>query len=1052
MNRNGLYSGSENIDYSSANRKRFGGSKLFLLIASITAAVCDLVLLIVCSVSGFDARFIVLPVFNLIFDALFIVGIVFTNFRFRYSLTVWIVYLALTFIFACSTLGVMSGGELTYSTGAATALFAVAHAVSFVAVTIAALYPILKKKPWVKATVIAMSALTVAISGAYSVYIMDYGFLGQGYIDEYRSLAFKYDQASDSYFADGVLKGRSDKVRVPLTFNGKDVTAVSYALFADASIASVEIVGEKRMRLYDEKYYLGELNDTLKLGVNKKLIDSYRQELYSERQSVVLANNVYPTGLADDEAYVTFAYNADDLILTDNSYIPTWIGKKGNKFDLSFCGDKVDYVKYSDKSDDEDLYWNYQNNGYMLKEIVTSQGNLQGVSIVNNVVKAQVNFERVFAVEIGDGNDTKFSFDDSIKTIEAGGSIRNYRLTALSRADELLRDLSREGFDIKWKCGVNEFSSLADYLRRNANGHYNATAVEPEWTLKKPYDGKITPNAEKYVYGDTLILSAAAKAPKAGYDLSYSWYCKDAFMQSGAQMIYDRVLPSMSGAFSVIVVATSEETSLSSQETFVIDVSVDKKALDFVWTDFDQDVYDGENKEVYVDYDTSQLIEGDGIDYAIYNHINSDAGRYTANIELTVGADCYKIGSGGSFAYEILPMEVEAVWSDTQFVYDGSYKAPNATVTGIAKDGQIQTDVTGAGIDAGAYVAKVSTANGNYTIVNRNCDYVIERATVTAKWAENVQLVYAGAAQHPDLMVIGALDRDKPVPIDYYGYENNVNVGDGYTVGADLPIDGNYRLDAPVETSYSIVKREVRVVWDEKYSKFVYDGQNHNARVSSITNAVANQQTAMISSLKYTSAQLNVGKYTAQVALGCVYADNYQLIGDDSKDFEITKRTLVAKAVASAKTYDGKTGGNFGFTLSGLATKDKKEDFGMPIYGGGAISAKNAGKYTLTLSLPESGVINNYDVKYESCDFIIKKKSVALQWNTASGIPTIVKDGKEYSSDIKLNGYAYYDSKGRLLASAPTAVGNYSVSASVSSVNYEFTNTLIDFKIERKAS
>ena len=68
MRRNGMFSTTENIDYSPSTVKTFGGKKLFLLILSSLAAVSDFISMIIFAVAGYDG-IIAVPILLLVLDA-----------------------------------------------------------------------------------------------------------------------------------------------------------------------------------------------------------------------------------------------------------------------------------------------------------------------------------------------------------------------------------------------------------------------------------------------------------------------------------------------------------------------------------------------------------------------------------------------------------------------------------------------------------------------------------------------------------------------------------------------------------------------------------------------------------------------------------------------------------------------------------------------------------------------------------------------------------------------------------------------------------------------
>ena len=140
----------------------------------------DLALLIVFAVAGYQG--IAIPIVLLVLDALFIVGIVLTNFRFKYSVGIWTAYIVLSVV-VTSISAVLSSGDVSM-TGTATALNAVSHIALYIAAIAASLYPILKRKNKIKIAMISLTTVAVAAVGAFAVFFSVNGYFGQGFVGE----------------------------------------------------------------------------------------------------------------------------------------------------------------------------------------------------------------------------------------------------------------------------------------------------------------------------------------------------------------------------------------------------------------------------------------------------------------------------------------------------------------------------------------------------------------------------------------------------------------------------------------------------------------------------------------------------------------------------------------------------------------------------------------------------------------------------------------------------------------------------------------------------
>ncbi len=118
------------------------------------------------------------------------------------------------------------------------------------------------------------------------------------------------------------------------------------------------------------------------------------------------------------------------------------------------------------------------------------------------------------------------------------------------------------------------------------------------------------------------------------------------------------------------------------------------------------------------------------------------------------------------------------------------------------------------------------------------------------------------------------------------------------------------------------------------------------------------------------SQAVNAGRYSVTVSFGT--QTNYEVTVTGAETFEITKRPVTVSAIAPDRDYDGTTGGNFKFYMLGLAAGDSKNDFDV-IFGGSAMTAKDPGTYTLTVTVKDSAKARNYEFDYVSNDFVIRE-------------------------------------------------------------------------------
>ena len=169
-----------------------------------------------------------------------------------------------------------------------------------------------------------------------------------------------------------------------------------------------------------------------------------------------------------------------------------------------------------------------------------------------------------------------------------------------------------------------------------------------------------------------------------------------------------------------------------------------------------------------------------------------DAGNYEATAKAT--SSNYTIINAKQ-AFTINPKQIQVVWSNDSFVYDGQLHAPTATVRDgelLSGDEVAEIKVGGAQKNAGTYTATVTGLdNSNYTIVGATKTFVIEPKVVTIHWTET-QLDYTGEDITPDASVnIGDIVSGDSVDIVISGAQKNVGT---YTATATGVTNGNYVL------------------------------------------------------------------------------------------------------------------------------------------------------------------------------------------------------------------------------------------------------------------
>lgn len=204
--------------------ERINSPKWLLGVCAVASALVDVVIIVMLAMGGMGAKYLACPIVLFIFDAVYlIVSLFFTNFRFKYSLAVWISYVAVFSIGLAIGSAAMFSGEGIVLSNTATALWLSVHIASIVCAIVTVLYASkIMKTMWVALGFTLAFAFWCVV---YVVLMIDMGFFGQWSTS--RPLVFSYDSVTNTYAVEDVVAGNSSSVKVPASFNGCTVTQLS---------------------------------------------------------------------------------------------------------------------------------------------------------------------------------------------------------------------------------------------------------------------------------------------------------------------------------------------------------------------------------------------------------------------------------------------------------------------------------------------------------------------------------------------------------------------------------------------------------------------------------------------------------------------------------------------------------------------------------------------------------------------------------------------------------------------------------------------------------
>lgn len=991
-------------DWSGVTTRNIRSRKWALIAAALLAAAADIVALVVTAVEGAAVKFIIPAALLLAADAVFILLVCFSNYRFKYTAVQWKAYVIVVAALTAAAATVnFALGELAM-TAAAAVILILSHAVAIVVVALAARHASRLKRSLGAPGMIVALAVLLAVTALSAAFTIGSGYFGQGETAELRAVVYESD-GDGGYVVTGAAEGRGDTLVIPERINGAEVTAISASVLADSTVSAIVVEGEELIPFEG----LGSLDATVgavRLMAHKNVLDIYKNELYradlqNKRGLAAIANASVPTGLEENEVYITFSYDDEALELAGGEYLPTTVLDKGSRADISVIGAGIAYAERSDASSLADLKYNYDNNG---RYILSATDEL--FSPVSESVCVEVSFERVFRVMLGEDN-------DSVYEVESGfgeSVINGAAYTTASAANELAENFRREGFDLVWDLGTRLGTSVTDISAalstRYAESSVGTVTMSPVWTLHAP-EVTLTPSeaGAAYTYGDKVEIASEVEPPFEGCDISYTWTDEEGETLGTAAVYTDlRPLPADSGTYTLSVSVSADSTSLTSSASASLKVTVAKKELGTVWSVPAEggNVYKAADFLISVAANDADVVFDDGV--TITSSLTSvrDAGKYTARATLDAeSAEKYVFRAGAETAtFEIKPLEITAEWGEASFEYDGEQHAPSATVAGVGED-VIGAEIAGAKKNAGSYTARLTLTGeqaANYTVANASLAFEITPRGVTLVWDET-ELVYDGTAQHPTVTgVTGAVPGEEDAVVGSVSYGGaEVNAGNGYTATATLPSGGNYKIEAGGTRTFGIERRTLTLAG--KDVRMTYDGEEYAFSAADLTvtdglvsrDSLAEVVTGVTPSGAGATAKVAGGPYEFKLTVVAdgEKAGNYTVTGEVSGSLTIDRRGITLVWDETELVYDGTAQHP---TVTGVTDAVPGEEdvvVGSVSYGAGA-GATDAGDYTVTATLP---VGSNYEITAGAeKSFTIERRALTFE------VRDIVKDydGKAY--------------------------------------------------------
>jgi hypothetical protein len=466
----------------------------------------------------------------------------------------------------------------------------------------------------------------------------------------------------------------------------------------------------------------------------------------------------------------------------------------------------------------------------------------------------------------------------------------------------------------------------------------------------------------------------------------------------------------------------------------------------------------------------SGFLAGDGVSatYSRTAGATVAGGPYTISATLSPSGVLDNYDITYNTANFTITKKTASVTPDAQTkVYGSADAVLTGTLSGfLAADGVSATysRTAGATVAGGPYTISATLSPigvlDNYDITYNTANFTITKKTASV--TPDAQTKVYGSA---DAVLTGTLSgflAADSVSATYSRTAGTTVTGGPYTISATLSPSGvlnNYDITYNT-ASFTITQKDLSVdaVADSKsygaadpvfswtFSGFI---TGENAGNVTIVGAASCSRTA--------GESVAGSPYTITCGLGSLLAANYSFVTGDTADFTITKKSASVTPAANSKTYGAAdpelTGTIVGFLAADGVSATYSRTAGESVAGG---------PYTISATLSPSGVLNNYDITYNTATFTINKKSLSVN---------AVADSKTYGAsdpvfDWTLSGFVSGENATSAgitgLADCSRTTGEsvagspYTITCApgdLEAANYSFvTGATADFTISKKAA
>ena len=300
--------------------------------------------------------------------------------------------------------------------------------------------------------------------------------------------------------------------------------------------------------------------------------------------------------------------------------------------------------------------------------------------------------------------------------------------------------------------------------------------------------------------------------------------------------------------------------------------------------------------------------------------------------------------------------------------------------------------------DVGAYTVTVtSLGTSNYIIAEAHPGtFTITKKSITVTPVATTRTYDGTVGGTFSVTVSGLVSGETAAILGTPVFSGNATTAKNagtYTLNVEYPIESQNYTVTQYNTGVLVIRKARFTVNITALSK-EYDGKavDTSKLQYTVSGLCAGDTASMLGTPQYSGSLVmnnlgTAGTYTLTISMPG--NDNYEE-GSATFTYTITPKEITVTAVATDRVYDGTAGGKFSITASGLIEGEDVSVLGTPVFYGDAVTAINAGSYTLKVQF--NSTTGNYKVtKCNDTTFKITPKEVTV---TAVATNRAYEEGK----------------------------------------------------------